>query len=158
LKRNENVVLRILPYLKPPSNSNTHIFRINRLRHQKDCLQDKYNFPQFVSRKKKFFSDRKEMSSTKVQIAELAEKVEKLEKRLKKDEKLGVIVGKKDIVKREPSEYNRFIAEHVNEMKGSTSQQRFAEAVKLWKEKKDGKKRKNHKKRRNVRKNEKRNE
>ena len=85
------------------------------------------------------------MSSTKVQIAELAEKVEKLEKRLKKDEKLGVIYGKQDKVKREPSEYNRFIAEHVNEMKGSTSQQRFAEAVKLWKEKKDGKKRNTHK-------------
>ena len=85
------------------------------------------------------------MSSTKVQIAELAEKVEKLEKRLKKDEKLGVIDGKEDRVKREPSEYNRFIAEHVNEMKGSTSQQRFAEAVKMWKEKKDGKKRKTHK-------------
>ena len=31
------------------------------------------------------------------------------------------------------------------EMKGSTSQQRFAEAVKLWKEKKDGKKRNTHK-------------
>ena len=40
-----------------------------------------------------FFPDRKEMISTKVQIAELAEKVEKLEKRLKKDEKLGVIYG-----------------------------------------------------------------
>ena len=47
--------------------------------------------------------------------------------------------------KREPSEYNRFIAEHVNEMKGSTSQHRFAEAVKLWKENKDRKKRKTHK-------------
>ena len=82
---------------------------------------------------------------TKVQIAELAEKVEKLDKRLKKDEKLGVTDGKEGRVKREPSEYNRFIAEHVNEMKGSTSQQRFAETVKLWKEKKDGKKRNTHK-------------
>ena len=61
---------------------------------------------------------------------------------MKKDEKLGVIDGKQDKVKREPSEYNRFIEEHVNNMKGSTSQQRFAEAVKMWKEKKDGKKRK----------------
>ena len=80
------------------------------------------------------------MSSTKVQIAELAEKIENIEKRLKKDEKLGVIYGNQNRVKREPSEYNRFIAEQVNEMKGSTSQQRFAKAVKLWKEKKDGKK------------------
>ena len=43
-------------------------------------------------------------------------------------------------------------------MKGSTSQQRFAEAVKLWKEKKDGKKRKTHKEEAERKENEKRNE
>ena len=70
--------------------------------------------------------------SIKVEVAELWNKVEKLEKRLKKDEKMGVIDGKEERPKREPSKYNRFIAEHVNEMKGKTSQERFAQCVDLW--------------------------
>jgi hypothetical protein len=82
------------------------------------------------------------MTSTKVRVELLEEKIAKLEKRLKKDEKRGVL-EREERPKREPSDYNIFISKHINEMPAKTSQERFAECVKLWQEekkKKDGKK------------------
>ena len=84
--------------------------------------------------------------AAKIILAELAQKVEKLQRRLKKDEREGLIDGK-ERVKREPSEYNRFIGEEIKKMKKGNNKEKFAEAVRRWKEKQEGKDKRKERKR-----------
>ena len=71
--------------------------------------------------------------SVKVQVAELRYELDKLKKRVVRDEKEGTLDGKEKI-KREPSEYNKFIAEHIGEMSGKDPQTRFKQVVELYRE------------------------
>ena len=69
--------------------------------------------------------------SVKLQVEELRHEVELLKKRVKRDEKEGVLNGK-ERKPREASEYNIFIRDHINEMSGKTSQERFRQVVELF--------------------------
>ena len=71
--------------------------------------------------------------SLKVEVAELRYELDKLKKRVVRDEKEGTLDGKEK-EKRPPSEYNKFISEHIGEMKGKTPQERFQQVVELYRE------------------------
>lgn len=77
--------------------------------------------------------------STKVKVEELEKKVEKLEKRLRKDEKMGVLDGKEERAKRQPSQYNLIIANETKKIKNGTRQDKFTEEVRRYHEMKEGK-------------------
>ena len=76
--------------------------------------------------------------STKVKVEELEKKVEKLEKRLRKDEKMGVLDGKEERAKRQPSQYNLIIANETKKIKNGTRQDKFTEEVRRYHEMKEG--------------------
>jgi hypothetical protein len=80
------------------------------------------------------------MTSVKFQVEELAQKLKKLEHKVKK-------IGAEERPKREPSQYNLYVAEEIKKIKKGTPQEKFREAVQHYHEHMEGKgKRMIHKK------------